>query len=111
MGRPAGATKAINLRIEYEHEQLVRDVIGRIRQGGPGFRAALKALIADEAAAEYVPAAEIHARFAALEKRLPDDAAAAALETRIKALETRLAEVETLAFERITRLGADSCGG
>ncbi len=62
------ATKAINLRIEHEYEQLVRDVFARIRNGGPGFRQALRALIDDENAAAYVPAHEVHARFGELER-------------------------------------------
>ncbi|MDV7143225.1 hypothetical protein R3X27_11085 [Tropicimonas sp. TH_r6] len=139
-------TKAINLRIEHEHEQLVRDVISRIRKGGPGFRAALRALIEDERAAEYVPAHELHARFADIEKRLRDGISAEAqfvpaeeIETRFTALEERLIEmsrqtgetyvpeseiraqfaeteqrlreIEQMALARISRLGADSCGG
>ncbi len=139
-------TKAINLRIEHEHEQLMRDVIARIRKGGPGFRAALRALIEDERASEYVPAQELHARFADIEKRLRDETGAEAqyvpaeeIETRFAALENRLAEmsrqtgetylpeaeiraqfaeterrlreIEEMALARITRLGADSCGG
>lgn len=63
-------TKAINLRIELTHEELVRDVISRIRTGGSGFRTALRALIDDEGAAEYVSAKEVHARFADLERRM-----------------------------------------
>lgn len=111
MAKASGATKAINLRIEHEHEQLVRDVIGRVRNGGPGFRAALRALIEDDAAAEYVPAQEIQAKFTALEKRLPDSAEADALVRRVAALESRLEQVEAMALDRITKLGADSCGG
>lgn len=63
-------TKAINLRIELEHEQLVRDVIAKIRTGGPAFRSALQGLMEDDSASEYVPASEIHARFAQIERRL-----------------------------------------
>ncbi|SNT04339.1 hypothetical protein [Tropicimonas sediminicola] len=63
-------TKAINLRIEIEHEDLVRDVISQIRTGGPGFRTALEQLLADESAAQYMPAREIHARFSQLEQRV-----------------------------------------
>ncbi len=62
------ATKAINLRIEHEYEQLVRDTFSRIRNGGPGFRKALRALIDDENAAAYVPAHEVHTRFGELER-------------------------------------------
>ncbi|WP_270731173.1 hypothetical protein [Shimia sp. Alg240-R146] len=62
------STKAINLRIEHEYEQLVRDAFARIRNGGPGFRKALRALIDDENAAAYVPAHEVHARFGELER-------------------------------------------
>lgn len=145
MAKPVTATKAINLRIEHEHEQLVRDAISRIRKGGPGFRAALRALIDDEAASEYVPAQELHARFADLEKRIrtegdtveefvPADQLEkrfAALETRLDSMtqasatflpeaeiralfaetEQRLKDIEAMALDRITRLGADSCGG
>jgi len=63
-------TKAINLRIEIEHEGLVRDVIAKIRSGGPAFRSALRSLIEDDTAAEYVPASEIHSRFVDIERRL-----------------------------------------
>ncbi len=116
MSRPETVTKAINLRIEHEHEQLVRDVIGRIRKGGPGFRAALRALIDDEKAAEYVPAQELRARFADIERRMlaaedADHVPSSELDARFAALEARLAQVEQMALERITRLGADSCGG
>ncbi len=91
------STKAINLRIELEHEQLVRDVIARIRTGGPGFRSALKALIDDDGAAEYVPAREINARFADLERRVAtadenggNSATAERIEERFAALEEKL---------------------
>ncbi|WP_068108507.1 hypothetical protein [Tropicimonas marinistellae] len=63
-------TKAINLRIEVEHEQLVRDVISHIRTGGPGFRSALQRLLEDEGAAQYIPARELLAKFAELEARI-----------------------------------------
>ncbi len=63
-------TKAINLRIELEHEQLVRDVIAKIRTGGTGFRTALRGLVHDDSVTDYVPATEIHARFSEIEARL-----------------------------------------
>ncbi|PRY20653.1 hypothetical protein CLV78_11226 [Aliiruegeria haliotis] len=97
MPHQKAATKAINLRIEYEHEQLVRDVIGRIRTGGPGFRSALRALIDDDKAAEYVPAKEIHSRFSLLERQLrsfevdgESYLAVDEIEARLVALESRL---------------------
>lgn len=70
MPKSKANTKAINLRIEVEHEQLVRDVIAHIRTGGPGFRTALGKLLDDESAAQYMPAREIHARFSQLEERV-----------------------------------------
>jgi hypothetical protein len=70
MPKPKANTKAINLRIELEHEQLVRDAIAHIRVGGPGFRIALRKLLEDESAAQYIPARELHVRFAELEERI-----------------------------------------
>ena len=82
------------------------------------YREICRALIDDERAAEYVPAQEIHTRFGDLERRLSameretsetylpaDDIRALFAET-----EQRLREIERLALERVTRLGADSCG-
>lgn len=115
MAKTQASTKAINLRIETEHEQLVRDVISRIRKGGPGFRTALRALIEDERAAEYVPARELQDRFADIERQIRSEAGEperlADLEARLEATERRLADVERLLLERIDRFGADSCGG
>lgn len=118
-------TKAINLQIEHEHEQLACDAIARIRTGGPVFRAALRTLLEGDHAAENVPAQETEARFAEIGKRILAEQdreeralAAEVIEARFGEAEARLAEMdrrlrdaETLAFERITRLGADSCGG
>ena len=63
-------TKQLNVRIEPEHEALAREVIDRLRRGGPAFRKSLSGLLRDDAVSIYLPAKEIQSRFDNLEARI-----------------------------------------
>ncbi len=63
-------TKQVNLRIETEHEALLRETVDLIRRGGPSFRAALSKMIEDHVAARYMTVNELDDRFVAIEQRL-----------------------------------------
>ncbi len=63
-------TKAINLRIEEQFEQLLRDSVGGIRKGGPEFRRSLQTLIDDLKMDTALPRASVQEKLEALERRI-----------------------------------------
>ncbi len=65
-----GKTKAINLRIEEQFEQLLRDSVGGIRKGGPEFRRSLQALLNDLKMDNPLPNACVQDKLDALELRI-----------------------------------------
>ena len=68
--QPDPRTKQVNLRIETEHEALLRETVDLIRRGGPSFRAALSKMIEDHVSARYMTVSELDDRFVAIELRL-----------------------------------------
>ena len=67
---PDQPTKQLNLRVEPEYEDLVRETVAQIRRGGPPFRNALTALIANHEQAIFMIEDEIIAHFDRLEARV-----------------------------------------